>query len=367
MAASVQELILAAQAKQRQKPASAVADLIRSGSRGYAEGLKMGNEKADMDYKRAQIAQQLIMNEQLKREAEAQAQAQRQLLEEDLMLQSERGLRMKQGQVAPERPGYTPAGKVKTTISVDERGKRSKVTVYEPSESETSKLPEGYRVKPDGNMEMIPGGPADVRTRLEREKMSIESGQIEQKKKEEALEVEVPGFINTGKTKVSPAAAEKYREGVASLNQFLTSLSSYKGKINKYGTQEITDRRIQGEMKADAKALQLEIKNLAQLGVLSASDIPYIAEQIPDPGFFKTKEGMLGALDATETRFKSKVAESMKARGYEPSEEMKSLLMPAKSIAKTAPTGKIRVIRIKDNQPGYISESNFDPQKYRKE
>jgi hypothetical protein len=157
----------------------------------------------------------------------------------------------------------------------------------------------------------------------------VKTQETEKKLADEKLALEVPGFINTGKVKLSEAAAEKLREGRSALDQFLASMESYKAKINKYGTQEITNPRINQEMKADAKALQLEVKNLAQLGVLSASDIPYIAEQIPDPGLFKTQSGMLGSLNATEQRFKNKVIYNMKARGYEPDDEMKKVLSSA--------------------------------------
>jgi hypothetical protein len=77
-----------------------------------------------------------------------------------------------------------------------------------------------------------------------------------------------------------------------------------------------------GEMQQIATDLQLTVKKLAQLGVLSKSDEPFIKKQIPDPSFFQTSGKMLSTLDSSKKRFTEDLMNNMKARGYAPSPEM---------------------------------------------
>lgn len=158
--ASVQELILAAQAKQNQQPLSMLAQLINSASSGYTEGNNLRNVKSEADLRRAEIIQKLVATQQAQKEMDAQEALRRQF-EEKLAVTAEQNLRSKQAGVASPGTAPTPAGKFEQTWTQDEKGKISR-SIKEVSPKQAD-IPAGYRLKSDGsgNMEFIPGGPAD--------------------------------------------------------------------------------------------------------------------------------------------------------------------------------------------------------------
>ena len=133
---------------------------------------------------------------------------------------------------------------------------------------------------------------------------------------------QIPGTVQVSDVGLSDVEKKNLRNGVAEFKTFKKIIGEYRDLVNKYGTTELLNREVSGKMGAYSKNLQLKVKNLAQLGVLSKSDIPFITEQIPQPGFFKTKEGMLGALNATEKMMNDSVNETLKAAGLSPIEDL---------------------------------------------
>jgi hypothetical protein len=173
--ASVQELILAAQAKQKPQPLSQLAQLVNAASSGYSEGITQKNVNAEAELRKAQVVKQLVEAHQAQQEMDSQAAMLsdpsnpfRKQVQETLGAQAEQALREKQAAVGAPKPPTTPAGKFETTWSQDEKGRVSR-SVKEVSPKQAD-VPSGYRTKPDGSMEFIPGGPADptVRTKLEK-------------------------------------------------------------------------------------------------------------------------------------------------------------------------------------------------------
>lgn len=160
----------------------------------------------------------------------------------------------------------------------------------------------------------------------------------EAKREEERLAREVPGFINTGKVAIPPTEAAKLREGVASFNTFVNKLQQYQQLVDKYGTGEVLNQDAAGAMDTLATSLQLDVKKLAQLGVLSKSDEPFIKKQIPDPGFFRLGGKMKSTLKTSENEFKSDVLQTLRARGYEPDEEMMKRLQSSGTPGLAEPT-----------------------------
>lgn len=158
----------------------------------------------------------------------------------------------------------------------------------------------------------------------------------------------IPGFVPTGKVEIEDAEAKKLREGVAEYQSFNRALTEYKGMVQKHGTTEVWDRAALAKMNALSKNLQLKVKNLAQLGVLSASDIPFIEKQIPGPGLFQTQSGMMGALDATGKTMSSSVRDRMAVSGYAPDAEMEKLLGGVDEAQDEAQAGKIKVRKGKE-------------------
>ena len=132
--------------------------------------------------------------------------------------------------------------------------------------------------------------------------------------KEDTLNV--PGFELTGEVTPDKTEAKKLREGKGEYDTFIQGLNDYRNLISQYGTTEVLDRGARGQLQSAAKNLQLKVKNLAQLGVLSFSDIPFIQEQIPEPGVFTTVSGAMGSLSQTEKMMRDSFNKRMKSSGY---------------------------------------------------
>lgn len=157
--ASVQELLLAAQAKQKPQLGSQLAQLINAASSGYTEGNNLRNVKSEADLRRAEIIKKLVETQQIQQEADAQIQLQKQKAQEEIGIQSEQNIRSGQAGIANPTEIPTPAGKFKTVWNTNEKGQLSKVQTRESPK--TVETPTGYRSTANGNLEFIPGGPAD--------------------------------------------------------------------------------------------------------------------------------------------------------------------------------------------------------------
>jgi hypothetical protein len=140
-------------------------------------------------------------------------------------------------------------------------------------------------------------------------------------------ELTIPGLKRTGRVDLDDVGVRNLRSSSAEFETFKNELAKYRAYVDRYGTSEMTDRRVQAEMTSMAKGLQLKVKNLAQLGVISASDVPYILGQIPEPGIFSTKNGMIGGLDATYERMANDYGNKLNVSGYAP-EQAGSLSLP---------------------------------------
>lgn len=171
---------------------------------------------------------------------------------------------------------------------------------------------------------------ADRENDLAKERIKLEGDQkkteIEKAGKEldQAKSRKMPGYTTSGDVEIDDVTARNLRNGVAEYVTFKSDLQQYKDLIKKHGTTEILDGGVAAEMNALSKSLQLKIKNLAQLGVLSASDIPFIEEQIPMPGAWKRVSGMLGALESTERSAQKSHLNQMRVNGYLPEVVQKS-------------------------------------------
>lgn len=154
------------------------------------------------------------------------------------------------------------------------------------------------------------------------------------KKEMRMQKLAVPGFDLTGEVEPSTTEAGKLRTGKGEFDTFINDIQGYKNLITQYGPSEITDRYVQSQLKAAAKNLQLKVKNLAQLGVLSFSDIPFIEEQIPDPSIFTTSAGAMGALDQAEKAAKVAFKNNMSSHGYQERMPVKSLTPQEKAARR---------------------------------
>lgn len=155
--------------------------------------------------------------------------------------------------------------------------------------------------------------------RLTREAMA---GERATKKDEKLRGLEVPGWKLSGEVLPDDTEAKKARDVQANFESFQNSINSLKGLVDKYGTVELTGPE-SNEMEALTKDLQLTLKNIAQLGVLSASDVPFLVKQVPDVNTMRalfTSSGTFKAgLDQSLKTAKQKYGNFMKSRGYVPS------------------------------------------------
>lgn len=161
-------------------------------------------------------------------------------------------------------------------------------------------------------------------TSLQEAAAAQKATELAQKKDAEAKGRAVPGFDSDGSVVIDDTEAKKLRDGLAEYRDFKNGIKEYRGLIDKYGTTELFDREGSAKLDAIAKNLQLKVKNLAQLGVLSASDVPFIEKQIPGPGIFTTRGGTLGGLDSTEKTMTEKFKNQMAARGYKANKDMEA-------------------------------------------
>lgn len=148
----------------------------------------------------------------------------------------------------------------------------------------------------------------------------------------------IPGFNSNPKVQAPLPAVEKMREGMAAWETFTQGLDDYQKLIESRGTGEFWDEDAAGRMQQLATDLQLTVKKLAQLGVLSKSDEPFIKKQIPDPSWFAREGKMQATLQSAKEGFTRDMLANLRARGYEPDEEfMKRLATPSGPGAKTPP------------------------------
>lgn len=158
---------------------------------------------------------------------------------------------------------------------------------------------------------------------LESKRMTREALGMERatKRDEKMKGLVVPGWELTGEVLPDDTEAKKARDGQANYEAFQSDLNQLKGLINKYGTVELTGNE-SAEMEALVKSLQLNLKNIAQLGVLSASDIPFLTKQVPDvntmKALFTSSKTFNAGLDQSGKIAHQKFDKFMRSRGYVP-------------------------------------------------
>lgn len=173
--ASVQELLLAAQAKAKKSPLSSLADLITTGVQGYNEGSKVRELRSQADLRRAEIAKGLIESTLAQQKAEQERQsseAVRSMIQEMLGTTQEQNIRDSVSNVGKKPAPVTPSDKFDVELSLDESGKGS---IKLKSKAPKVNAPSGYRYAADGiTLEPIPGGPADIKAQTEKAKAELD-------------------------------------------------------------------------------------------------------------------------------------------------------------------------------------------------
>jgi len=303
--ASVQELLLAAETKK-----SPFIKLLEGAAQGFGQAQQGGLDRTikmiQLDQMRQEMAQQAEMQKEIQMQLSAQQES-----------ATQRGLKS----VAGAPAAVLPTQKLKQKISQDEKGRYSRsFEMVEPKEPASLDAIVAGKVD-RGEMTLEQAYALKNRSEGISPSLNYQMQKDAEKRVTEEKGRVIPGYQSTGEVVVDDTEAKNLRSGVAEFETFKSGISEYKNLIKKYGTTEPTDRRAQGQLSAYAKNLQLRVKNLAQLGVLSASDIPFIEEQLPGPGVFRTKEGMLGALDTAEKLMTTSINKKLKTSGYVATEQ----------------------------------------------
>lgn len=137
----------------------------------------------------------------------------------------------------------------------------------------------------------------------------------------------VPGFSLSGEIVPTELEARGARDAVAKMDSFQKGVVRLKGLVEKYGSTNMV-----GEGSAEAGTiasdLQLTLKDLANLGVLSTSDEKFLVQQLSNPDSWKslrmTKEGAINQLDTTLARSIEKFQSGMASKGYTPTNDLKA-------------------------------------------
>ena len=173
---------------------------------------------------------------------------------------------------------------------------------------------------------------------------AAQRGKEDRKNTEELSQLGVPGHKLAGEIRPKVEEAAKLRDGVAQLNTFRQGIQELQGLIAENGSTELFGDKA-GKMGALAKSLQLTLKNLAALGVLSQSDIPFLTKQISDPSSLKSLVLPQGQAQAQLAQTLKTAEETLKNRlsatGY--TQDVKSFNSEA-DIPSDLPKGTVVII-----------------------
>jgi hypothetical protein len=169
------------------------------------------------------------------------------------------------------------------------------------------------------------------RSDLQAERMA-ESERLRQEKKDESDKLlAVPGYERDTAIGVKPETAEKMRTAASAADAFDKQLEQLIAMQSEYGDYETGP--VGAEMQQLAAGLQLQAKELENLGVLSGPDLQILRSQIPDVGNSMTSRNSNTAatLKAALKSYRDRSKENMKNRGYKKIEKQPDA--PAKSGA----------------------------------
>jgi hypothetical protein len=130
----------------------------------------------------------------------------------------------------------------------------------------------------------------------------------------------VPGYSLSGDIVPTEMEARTAREAVSKMDSFKKGVVRLRSLVDKYGSTNLMGAG-SAEAGTIASDLQLILKDLAKLGVLSTSDEKFLVQQISNPDSFKSlkisKEGALNQLDTTLSRAVEKFDSEMASKGYQ--------------------------------------------------
>ena len=134
-------------------------------------------------------------------------------------------------------------------------------------------------------------------------------------------EIEIPGYKIAGNVRPQPVEAKQLRTTIAATNDFTKGVGRLEELIKKNGSS-IFIGAASGEAETLAANLKLTLKEVQNLGVLSATDMQFLNSQVFDPTALRSigtrRATALKSLETIKSRAKSGLNESLAAHGYAP-------------------------------------------------
>ncbi len=333
MAASVADLLMAARAKR-----SPFMSLMEGAAQGFSSGLAQAPAREKMDLE--------IQAQRMKIEEAKAAQAYQANLraERDKQLAADAAAQAKAGfDIATVKGKPThPAAKLEKYVE-DESGKITKTTTDAPRpnslediltqkvQSGEMTLKEAMAAKASGQG-VTPG-------------LSYQMQKDAEKKEIDLKELQVPGYQLGSEVRPTQVEAQKLRDAMSSMTGFDSNMGRMIELVKKHGSTELMGKA-SGEMKSLASDMKLQLKDVAKLGVLSASDLALMEAQIIDPSAFgsmgTSTPTALTQLETTRANARKKFDSSMASRGYSAAGGQETPKAPAAPKTK-APGGKIKM------------------------
>jgi hypothetical protein len=145
--------------------------------------------------------------------------------------------------------------------------------------------------------------------------------------------VAVPGFDIAPGFRPNDKSAGELRNISTARNVIGTELRNLRNLVEKNGT-EYGFGAAQNQMQNAAQRIQLNLKELENLGVLNGPDMEILAKSFADPtslrNQFRDNKTLLNSYDDFDNYLTARVNETGKARGYQPLNQVRDATPPAK-------------------------------------
>lgn len=161
----------------------------------------------------------------------------------------------------------------------------------------------------------------NLNRQIRQDSLAQHKDEAKAKRDESAGELNVPGYDRTGEVTQTKTEAEKARSAMGTADTVLRGIDTLKAQMKEHGNFEWGGKG-GAAMDATATDLRLQLKELANLGVLSGPDYALMLKQIPDTTslgqMFTRNDTTNSQLDSVTESIKRRVEASMKAKGYMP-------------------------------------------------
>ena len=154
---------------------------------------------------------------------------------------------------------------------------------------------------------------------------------------EAKAELNVPGFNLGSEVKPGKVEASKAREALGTYNEMVQNLEDLHQLVKDNGSFEYGGEA-GTRMGGLAQDIRLQLKQMANLGVLSKTDYALLDKQLQDPTSFKQifsrDSSALAQIEQLKELAGRKLASGMASKGYAPNQEMAERLSPPKKDGK---------------------------------